>query len=186
MKAKQWSHIFVAYDGTGKAAGTKVYMNGKLLSHNVEADGLSGTIQTPNDFRIGRRSGSAQANNIEIDDVRLYNRALTSSEVASLAGNNPIVPLLAISPDKRNAKQKETLLNHYLNNIDKAYQKITADKRDAEKQVAEAIKNKVTSMIMGDMGKMRATYLLERGHYEHPKKDEVIKPGVPALSLIHI
>jgi len=31
------------------------------------------------------------------------------------------------------------------------------------------------------MGKMRATYLLERGHYEHPKKDEVIKPGVPAF-----
>jgi hypothetical protein len=181
VKAKVWSHIFFTYDGTGKAAGTKVYMNGKLLSHNVEADGLGGTIQTPNDFRIGRRSGSAQANNIEIDDVRLYNRALTSSEVAGLAGNNPIAPLLAISLDKRNAKQKETLLNHYLNNIDKAYQKITADKRNAEKQVAEASKNKITSMIMGDMGKMRATYLLERGHYEHPKKDEVIKPGVPAF-----
>ncbi len=181
VKAKAWSHIFVTYDGTGKASGTKVYMNGKVLGHNVEADGLSGTIQTPNDFRIGRRSGSAQANNIEIDDVRLYNRALTASEVAALAGNNPIAPLLAISPDKRNAKQKETLLIHYLNNIDKAFQKITANKRDAEKEIAEAGKSKVTSMIMGDMGKMRATYLLERGHYEHPKKDEAIKPGVPAF-----
>ena len=83
VKAKVWSHIFFTYDGSGKAAGTKVYMNGKLLGHNVEADGLRGTILTPNDFRIGRRSGSAQANNIEIDDVRLYNRALTSSEEAS-------------------------------------------------------------------------------------------------------
>lgn len=181
VKAKVWSHIFVTYDGTGTAAGTKVYMNGKLLSHNVEADGLSGTIQTPKDFRIGRRSGSAQANKIEIDDVRLYNRALSAAEVAGLAGNNPIAPLLALVPDKRNAKQKATLLNHFLNNIDKTYQQITVDKRNAEKQVAEANKNKVTSMIMGDMGKMRATYLLERGHYEHPKKDEVIKPGVPAF-----
>ena len=181
VKAKVWSHIFFTYDGTGKAAGTKVYMNGKLLSHNVEADGLSGTIQTPNDFRIGRRSGSAQANNIEIDEVRLYNRTLTATEVAALAGNNPIAPLLALAPDKRNAKQTETLLNHYLNNVDKAYQEITADKRKAEKQVAETNNKKVTSMIMGDMGKMRATYLLERGHYEHPKKDEVIKPGVPAF-----
>ena len=181
VKAKAWSHIFVTYDGTGKASGTKVYMNGKVLEHNVEADGLSGTIQTPNDFRIGRRSGSAQANNIEIDDVRLYNRALTASEVAALAGNNPIAPLLAISPDKRNAKQKKTLINHYLNNIDEPFQKITANKRDAEKEIAEAGKSKITSMIMGDMGKMRATYLLERGHYEHPKKDEVIKPGVPAF-----
>jgi hypothetical protein len=180
-KAKAWSHIFVTYDGTGKAAGTKVYMNGKLLSHNVENDGLSGTIQTPNDFRIGRRSGSGQANNIEIDDVRLYARALTASEVAALAGNNPVAPLLSLSPDERNPKQKEALLNHYLENVDKTYQKITTDKRNAEKQVAEASKTKITSMIMGDMNKMRATYLLERGHYQHPKKDEVIKPGVPAF-----
>jgi len=181
VKAKTWSHIFVTYDGTGKASGTKVYMNGKVLDHNIEADGLSGTIQTPNDFRIGRRSSSAQANNIEIDDVRLYNRALTAAEVGALAGNNPIAPLLALAPEKRNTKQKETLLNHYLNNIDKPYQKITADKRNAEKQVAEASKRNITSMVMGDMGKMRATYLLKRGHYEHPKKDEVIKPGIPAF-----
>ena len=98
-----------------------------------------------------------------------------------MAGNKPIAPLLALSHDKRNAKQKATLLNHFLNNIDKTYQQIAADKRNAEKQVAEANKNKVTSMIMGDMGKVRATYLLERGHYEHPRKDEVIKPGVPAF-----
>ena len=34
----------MTYDGTGKASGTKVYMNGKVLDHNIEADGLSGTI----------------------------------------------------------------------------------------------------------------------------------------------
>ena len=181
VKAKTWSHIFVTYDGTGKASGTKVYMNGKVLGHNIEADGLSGTIQTPNDFRVGRRSSSAQANNIEIDDVRLYSRALTAAEVGVLAGNNPIGPLLALAPEKRNTKQKEALFNHYLNNVDKAYKGIIRDKRNAEKQVSEAAKSKVTSMVMGDMSKMRATYLLERGHYEHPKKDEVINPDVPAF-----
>jgi hypothetical protein len=179
VKAKQWSHIFFTYDGTGKAAGTKVYLNGKLLSHNVEADGLSGTIQTPNDFRIGRRSGSAQANGIEIDDVRLYDRVLSNSEVAALAGNDPIAPLLAITPEKRTDKQKQTLLNHYLNSVDKPYQKLLAEKRTAEKEVSAANKNKVTTMIMGDQGKMRQTYILQRGSYEHPKKDRVIKPGVP-------
>ncbi|SVC66594.1 uncharacterized protein METZ01_LOCUS319448, partial [marine metagenome] len=42
-------------------------------------------------------------------------------------------------------------------------------------------KSKVTSMVMGDLGKMRPTYLLERGHYEHPNKEEQIKPGVPSF-----
>lgn len=181
VKAKQWSHIFVTYDGSGKASGTKIYLNGKLQAHNIEADGLSGTIQTPKEFRVGRRSNSAQANNIEIDDVRLYNRNLTASEAAALAGNNPIAPLLAIAPEKRDAKQKAALLTHYLNNIDKDHQKLVAEKRNAEKEFSAASKNKVTSMVMGDLGKMRPTYLLERGHYEHPNKDEEIKPGVPSF-----
>jgi hypothetical protein len=180
-KPKQWSHIFVTYNGTGKAAGTSVYLNGKKLAHNVEADGLSGTLQTPNTFRIGRRSNSAQANKIEIDDVRLYNRALSAAEVAALAGNNPIAPLLAIAPEKRNAKQKETLLLHFLNNVDASYKKLLGEKRGVEKELAGLNKGKVTTMIMGDLGQMRKTYLLERGHYEHPKKDEVIQPRVPAF-----
>ena len=52
-----------------------------------------------------------------------------------------------------------------------------------EKELAGLNKGKVTTMIMGDLSKMRPTYLLQRGHYEHPKKDEVIKAqraGVPA------
>ena len=178
-KAKQWSHIFVTYDGSGKASGTKIYLNGKLETHNIEADGLNGSIQTPNDFRIGRRSNSAYANNIEIDDVRIYHRALNASEVASLVGADPIAPLLAIDPDKRNANQTATLLNHYLNNIDKNFQKLTAEKNAAQKEKSEASKNKITTMVMGDLPKMRPTYLLERGHYEHPNKEEEIKANVP-------
>ena len=180
-KAKQWSHIFITYDGSGKASGTRVYLNGKRLAHNIEADGLSGTIQTPVDFRIGRRSNSAQANNIEIDDVRLYERALTDAEVAALAGNDPVSPILAIAPDKRNAKQKVALEDHYLNNIDENYRTLTAEKQKAQSELTALTKTKITSMIMGDQGKMRPTYILERGHYSHPRKDEVIKPNVPAF-----
>ncbi len=180
-KAKQWSHIFVTYDGSGKASGTRVYLNGKRLTHNIEADGLSGTIQTPVDFRIGRRSNSAQANNIEIDDVRLYDRALTDTEVATLAGNEPLAPILAIAPAKRNAKQKAALANHYLNSIDKEYKTLTTKKQNAQSELSALNKTKITSMIMGDQSKMRPTYILERGHYSHPRKDEVIKPGVPAF-----
>ncbi len=180
-KAKQWSHIFVTYDGSGTAAGTRVYLNGKLLAHNVEQDGLSATIQTPVDFRIGRRSNSAHANNIEIDDVRMYNRELTSTEVTALAGNDPLAPIFAIAANKRSAKQKATLANHYLNTIDKEFQKFTAEKQSAQAELTAINRTKITSMIMGDQKTMRPTYLLKRGHYEHPDKSDVIKPRVPAF-----
>ena len=181
VPAKKWTHVFVTYDGKGKAGGTKIYINGKLQEQNVEADGLNGTIQTPKEFRIGRRFNSAQANNIEIDDVRLYGRELVVADIGAVSGSDPIAPLLSIAPDKRSPKQKETLLNHYLNNIDQAFQKLTAEKRTAEAEIAAANKSKVNTMVMGDRGDMRKTYILERGHYEHPNKEEEIKPGVPAF-----
>ena len=181
VPAKKWTHVFVTYDGKGKAAGTKIYINGKLQDQTVEADGLNGTIQTPKEFRIGRRFNSAQANNIEIDDVRLYGRELVVADINAVSGSDPIAPLLAIAPDKRTPKQAETLLNHYLNNIDQAHQKLVAEKRAAEAEIAAANKSKVNTMVMGDRGDMRKTYLLMRGHYEHPNKEEEIKPGVPAF-----
>ena len=36
-------------------------------------------------------------------------------------------------------------------------------------------------MVMQEMPKPRMTYVLDRGHYASPKKDEVIKPGVPSF-----
>ena len=181
VPSKKWTHVFVTYDGKGKAAGTKIYINGKVQEHNIEADGLNGTIQTPKEFRIGRRFNSAQANNIEIDDVRLYSRELIVADINAVSGSNPIAPLLAIASDKRTPKQTETLLNHYLNNIDQPHQKLVAEKRAAEAEIAAANKSKVNTMIMGDLGNMRKTFVLERGHYEHPLKEEEIKPGVPAF-----
>ena len=62
VKAKEWNHVFITYDGSGKAAGTRVYLNGEKQEHNIEADGLSGTIITPKPLRIGRRFNSSFAN----------------------------------------------------------------------------------------------------------------------------
>ncbi|MGY8650702.1 MAG: DUF1553 domain-containing protein, partial [Verrucomicrobiia bacterium] len=68
-----------------------------------------------------------------------------------------------------------------LNTIDKEHQSLTAEKQKATSELTALTKTKITSMIMGDQGKMRPTYILERGHYSHPRKDELIKPGVPAF-----
>jgi len=113
--------------------------------------------------------------------VRLYGRELIVADINAVSGSNPIAPLLAIASDKRTPKQTETLFNHYLNNIDQPHQKLVAEKRAAEAEIAAANKSKVNTMIMGDLGNMRKTFVLERGHYEHPLKEEEIKPGVPAF-----
>ena len=84
----QWSHLAVTYDN-----GTiKTYLNGNLAHTYNGAGSIGDAIPSQNDFRIGGRQASAQYFQGRIDEVRIYNRALTGSEVSSLLSGGLSAP----------------------------------------------------------------------------------------------
>ena len=183
VAAKKWQHVFITYDGSGRAAGTRVYLNGEKLDHTVEADGLTATIATDKPLRLGRRFSTSITNGVEIDDVRFYDRELTSVEVQSLFGSDTITPLLAIASGDRTPAQTKTLFDHYLNSIDKPYQALGKEKDKINGELASLSKTKITSMIMADnpANKMRKTFLLMRGQYSSPDKSKEFEPDTPSF-----
>ncbi|MAS79278.1 MAG: hypothetical protein CMI25_02555 [Opitutae bacterium] len=183
IAAKKWQHVFITYDGSGRAAGTRVYLNGEKLDHTVEADGLTATIATDKPLRLGRRFSTSITNGVEIDDVRFYDRELTSIEVQSLFGSDLITPLLALAASDRTPEQTKTLFDHYLNSIDKPYQALAREKDKINGELASLGKTKITSMIMADnpANKMRKTYLLMRGQYSSPDKSKEFTPDTPGF-----
>ncbi len=99
----EWVHITATYDGSGKAAGIKLYRDGKPMAMKVANDHLVGSIKTPTPFNLGRRGG-AEATAVPsrqngFQDLRFYNRALTPEEVAHLPCDNALVEILAKKPD---------------------------------------------------------------------------------------
>ncbi len=79
-----WSHIVGVYDGVDTA---KIYLNGALVNTTTIA-GYGALNSSGKNFEIGNSHGSNKCNGSvfdgSIDDVRVYNRALTATEVASL------------------------------------------------------------------------------------------------------
>jgi hypothetical protein len=184
LKPNQWQHVFATYDGSSKAAGIKIYFDGKSQPWAVNADALTGSIRTKKPLYIGRRNPGSPFKGL-VDDLRVYNRELTGSEVGALAGSDPIGPILAIAADKRTDQQKNTLKQHYLNNIDKGYRELNKQVSALNGQIAALAKPVSTVMVMQDVPKPRMTYILDRGNYASPKKDSPVEPGVisalPAL-----
>ena len=182
LKPNTWQHVAIAYDGSKKAAGIRIYIDGKLANNKVEQDVLTGTIITEKSvpFKIGSRSAGGNSKG-EIDDLRIYSKALTGPEIASTKGD-PIGGLLSPPGDQLTEAQNELLKNHFFTNQDAAYKKLTAAHGKLTKAVADLKSKPTTSMVMQDnpSNKMRMTYRLERGHYESPDKSEEIKAGVPA------
>lgn len=180
IKAKQWTHVFATYDGSSKAAGIKIYFNGKEQPWTIEQDRLSGTIKTKVPLYVGRRNPGSPYAGI-VDDIRIYKRALTASEVAALAGSDPIGPILALPATKRSKRQQQTLRTHYLQNVDAPYKKLSNERAKLQGRIAALSKTKTTVMVMGDVPKPRQTYVLMRGNYASPDKKQPVKPGVPKV-----
>ena len=98
-----WTHVFVTYDGSSKAAGVAVYINGRAAKLDVLADQLKGTITTDEPLRLGKRSASLPLNG-ELADIRVYPRALTPDEVSRVADRPAL--LIARTPAKRRSESQ--------------------------------------------------------------------------------
>lgn len=69
-----WNHLVCTYDGTDG----KIYLNGKEV---YSASNLSGNITNDSGLRIGRTANDLYPLGGKIDDVRIYNYALSPAQV---------------------------------------------------------------------------------------------------------
>jgi len=174
----RWQHIMVTYDGSSKAAGVKIYFDGKPQPVQIKQDRLVRTIRTDQPLRIGRRSTSAPFLGM-IDEVRLYNRQLDSHEVGNLVTHQLIRGVTDIAPAKRTKSQKQMLRDTYMTlaapqNFRHVHQ--TADRlRQESTKLAGQVP---TTMVMQEMKKPRDTFFLMRGQYDQP--GEKVTANIPA------
>ena len=87
----KWHHLVMTYDGSSQNSGVKIYSDGSLASMDYTGENsLSGSILEPGtSVRIGARTAADGVSiyvpfNGTIDDVRIYNRALSAAEVQQL------------------------------------------------------------------------------------------------------
>jgi hypothetical protein len=84
LKHNDWYHVALTYDGSGKAAGLRLYLNGGIAEVDVLRDSLSGSIRTDAPLTVGSLAlGTAFRG--QIDDLRLYDRALGPDQIEHLA-----------------------------------------------------------------------------------------------------
>ena len=177
LPAGQWSHIAVTYDGSAKAAGVKIYVNGKQDQADVEADALKGPIDNMVSAKIGRRTGGNTYNG-KVDDVSLYTRQLDAAEVANLASVHPAKALLKIPAASRTKEQKEILGRLWSIDNDPEYKKLNAE-RDTKSEAYQKLDASIpTVMVMEEMKKPRDAFVLVRGVYD--KHGAKVPPTVPA------
>src|SRR3989344_2271271 len=80
----EWQHLAVVWDGTVNASGVKIYRNGVEVGYTLQQNGIGSRINdSARDFIFGSNSYNDNPFKGIIDDVRLYSRVLTQSEIQS-------------------------------------------------------------------------------------------------------
>ena len=69
IKAGEWNHVLLSYDGSAKAKGIKIYINGAPQAMNLGVDRLQNSIRTTVPLKIAQRQAGGQMNGALIQDL---------------------------------------------------------------------------------------------------------------------
>ena len=171
LPIKKWSDVSITYDGSGRAEGVHLYVNGLPIAVDVLGKEVYKSILfEPNihtygfhGLQLGVVGRIITFENGGIDELRLFDKELSALEVLHLYSPKASSKAIALN---------SSLINdHYAQQRkieSPAYQEVRFW-RDSLMQVLDRIPE---IMVMGDLPQPRKTFVLNRGVYDSPT-DEV-------------
>jgi len=185
----QWVHVAVTYDGSSRADGLKIFVDGSSEPCKVVRDHLFKNI-TYGEGDIAQKSGEAHNLTLAqrfrdrgfkdglIDELKIFNRELASLEVAQLFDGSALDRLLAMPASERSDEQTRSLLEYYLHRHSAEYAESLSTLREFRQRRSERIDSIPEIMVMHDLPTPRPTFLLSRGAYDAPA--DAVQPNTPA------
>jgi hypothetical protein len=178
VKKSDWNHVVVSYDGSRKAAGLHVFVDGAETPLSVARDSLQGPIGNAEPLRIGRRDSGLGFYG-QLDELRILRRAVDASEARSWYWSERLPAILAVSANKRDARQNKLLLDYYVeqhaDDAAREANRVAAATRDAEETFRAKLPK---TLVMQELANPRKTHVLKRGQYDAP--GDIVEGGVPA------
>jgi hypothetical protein len=176
-----WSQLTVTYDGSSRAAGIALYLDGARLATEVVRDRLikdityrreAGDLVGPQPLMLAARSRDSGFKNGLIDDLQIFDVELTAVEVERLSS----VARSEFTRAKEGAN--EDSFTHFLAREYSPYVEAmkTLHKLRARENVL--VTDVPEIMVMEEMRPSRPTHLLKRGAYDAPA--ELVERNTPA------
>ena len=183
MPSQKWIHVTVGYDGSSRAAGVSLFVDGERIETETVRDYLYKNITGGggDEISIGERFRDRGFAGGLVDQFEVFDRQLTDLEVVTLFDPSQLKATLAKPLDTLSNHDRERLFDFYLAVVDAEYAQALGALHDARQRRSEVADPIPEIMVMRErLG--RQTYLLNRGSYE--QRTEPVKAETPeVLSL---
>lgn len=179
LTTDKWQHVYITYDGSSKAAGVNIYIDGKVQEVDRDPDKLQNTIKSKAPFKIGQRKKGDHLEKAAIQDVRLYSRVLPVDEIAALRDKPRLSYLVSKPAEKRSEDEQKAVYDGYLNTYDPEHIAVAGVFGSLEEEEREIKKRGTIAHVMNEKDSPPEAYVLFRGEYD--KRREKVSPGTPEM-----
>lgn len=166
LPVDQWRRVTATYDGSSKAAGLRLYLDGREVRTTVVRDTLHAKPRD-NALEIGSRSRDAGFRHGSLDEIQLWRTALTPAEVAVHHG-------LAAGSLPASVHAEHARLR-----ADPAYAQAWERAQQARRALAAQEESAPAFFAMEHSPLAPVAYVLTRGEYDKPDLSKPCDPGVP-------
>lgn len=181
----QWIQLTMTYDGSSKATGMNLFLDGAPIKMETQIDQLYKDIvffskEEPG-LQIGGWYRGYGLKGGKIDDICVYNRTLTPFEVKVLSKKANWISIIQKSKEQLNQDELTILKDYYTSVIDQDIKNAREALQLQRKIFSDSTENIKELMVMQEMQEPKKTYLLNRGQYDAPTKQ--VFPNTPEKIL---
>lgn len=182
---EQWIHLAVTYDGSSKAGGLKLHLNGnqsamEILTDQLTKDILFGSAPEPA-LQVGAWDRGYGLKGATVDEIAVYDRVLSPFEIKVLAKSASWSDLANKRPHELTATEVNVLREYYLSAVDPSVLELEDRLRKSRTALSDSSEQIQELMVMQEMPRPKKTFILERGNYDAHGED--VFPNTPASIL---
>lgn len=180
-----WVQLTMTYDGSSKADGLRLYLDGAELPMTTVVDQLQKDIiffeQKEPALQLGGWWRGLGFKGGKVDDVVVYDRPLTSFEIGVLARKTGWATLAAKAPADLSEHDRSILQAYYLSAEDAGLNAARQELRKRRTALSDSMRHVAEIMVMQEMPTPKKTFLLQRGQYDMPGQE--VFPNTPDAIL---
>ncbi len=187
LPKEQWLQLTMTYDGSSKANGFKIFVNGAEMKTQVVNDNLTKDIVYDHEnnprrnkepgIQVGARWRGKGISGAIVDDLLVFDKELSELEVLKIADNDSYKEIIGKSYDNLSATEKKLLKHYYQATKSNLYKTKLSELQETRKLYNDSIEAIPEIMVMKEMEKPRPSFILERGQYD--AYGEQVFPNTP-------
>ncbi|MEY2747713.1 MAG: hypothetical protein RL112_2755 [Planctomycetota bacterium] len=162
----RWVHVVATYDGSSRAAGLRLQLDGQPAGIEVVRDALDGPL-AGHALEVGSRSRGVGFRSGAMDELRVWRSELTRWQARLVARADG----LALEDDDEALRAEHA--------AERAADVVAARDawRDAQRALAAHLDPVPRFACMADSPWARPTHVLRRGAYDQPDLSQAVEPG---------